>query len=170
METAARRVPKGQLMLAVSYTLVTAAEGTGAAGLLGEWLSMIDMLGPVAYASMHMDVKTREWFRVQGRIGGRKRVAALSEAERSALAQNAARARWGWREGWRYKLETKIDGGWVHGAIRAWQPGENPRREPGMVICNFRSLTVQHVRVLARQFFRQWLQGQIPRRKKKGTR
>jgi hypothetical protein len=113
-----------------------------------------------------MDDKTREWFKAQGRIGGKKRVAALSEAERSALAQNAAKARWGWRHGWRYKLETALSAGEVRAAVRAWQEGESPRRDPGMVICEFRAPTIQRARVLAKLFFRHWLRDQIPRKKK----
>lgn len=113
-----------------------------------------------------MDERTREWFRAQGRIGGKKRVRSLTGDERSALAKNAAKARWGWRLGWRYKVETSIHGDETRAVVRVWQAGENPRRDPGMIVCEFRGSTIQRARVFAKLFFRHWLHDQMPRNRK----
>ncbi len=36
----------------------------------------------------------REWFRQQGRKGGKRRIETLTQAQRTAIARKAARVRW----------------------------------------------------------------------------
>ena len=63
-----------------------------------------------------MDDATREWFRTQGRIGGKRRAAALTAAQRRSQAQRAAQSRW--YKGHRVKITQVLELG--SGQIQAW--------------------------------------------------
>jgi hypothetical protein len=62
---------------------------------LEEHLARIRGLGGRASMQNRTDKEREEFARMGGKVGGKRRAEALSAARRKAIAQKAAKARWG---------------------------------------------------------------------------
>ena len=62
---------------------------------LEEHLARIRGLGGKAAMQNRTDEEREEFARMGGKVGGRRRAETLSPARRKAIAQKAAKARWG---------------------------------------------------------------------------
>jgi hypothetical protein len=111
-----------------------------------------------------MDDKTREWFRAQGRIGGRKRAAAMTREERRAQAREAARLRWYGRHRVKVAPARQTAPGWFEAWVDVWPPETNPR-SPGLRLSGA-GPTEAVAKARALRHVREWIKAQQPRKRK----